>query len=278
MALKRENETLRQSILTMENLLNHLRNTPEDVARETLQRLRSAADINSVLPPVVLNQPSSSQVGASHLTSTMLSQHDIEKMTQHPAAYPASDEIFDGKSQSAQSIKRQKVDHSHRFEDDLPGASRTAEYDGPGSQPGYHATHSDADQLYLRPDLKTIFSNDYFKTLSPITGASLTSGYLDDRLQQVDASFWTLVPVTNEYVSGVISLYLATDHPLLGLFDADLFVGDLISGTQTYCSSFLVSSLLAFASVSLSCFSWSSVLIGSASLCVSRPVGLVKES
>jgi hypothetical protein len=45
----------------------------------------------------------------------------------------------------------------------------------------------------------------------------------------LDITFWTTVPVTSETAAKAISLYLETDHPLLGTFDPDLFVADLIS-------------------------------------------------
>jgi hypothetical protein len=39
------------------------------------------------------------------------------------------------------------------------------------------------------------------------------------------------------------------DHPIAGLFDTDLFIEDLRSGTKRFCSSLLVVSILAWACV-----------------------------
>jgi hypothetical protein len=61
--------------------------------------------------------------------------------------------------------------------------------------------------------------------------------------------YWTTVDVTDDFAASAISLYLENDHPTLGLFDAQLFVGDLIKRKHQYCSPFLVTCLLAFASV-----------------------------
>jgi hypothetical protein len=77
----------------------------------------------------------------------------------------------------------------------------------------------------------------------------------DVRLGLVDYSAWTGVSVDNGVAARAISLYLETDHPLLGFFDADLFLTDLKSGDQNFCSPCLVSSLLAWACVSASIFS-----------------------
>lgn len=48
----------------------------------------------------------------------------------------------------------------------------------------------------------------------------------------------------------MISLYLETDHPILGWFDAELFITALCSGFSNFCSPFLVSALLYWACVS----------------------------
>lgn len=56
--------------------------------------------------------------------------------------------------------------------------------------------------------------------------------------------------VSDQYAVGAISLYLETDHPVLGLFDTQLFVDSLLQCKLDHCSRFLVNALLAFASVS----------------------------
>lgn len=66
----------------------------------------------------------------------------------------------------------------------------------------------------------------------------------DERLRALDISFWTSVDVANDFAARVISLYLETDHPLLGLFDPDLFITDLVEHRPRYCSAFLVNALL----------------------------------
>ncbi|KAK7219309.1 hypothetical protein V2G26_007312 [Clonostachys chloroleuca] len=66
----------------------------------------------------------------------------------------------------------------------------------------------------------------------------------DPRLQNLTIEFWTSVSISNDLAARVISLYLETDHPLLGHFDPDLFVHDLISHNSDYCSSLLVNALL----------------------------------
>jgi hypothetical protein len=74
--------------------------------------------------------------------------------------------------------------------------------------------------------------------------------YCDDRLRQIDIEKWTDVPIGSQMAGKIISFYLTIDHPMLGLFDADLFLRDLVSGDHNFCSPMLVNAVLAWASVS----------------------------
>lgn len=66
----------------------------------------------------------------------------------------------------------------------------------------------------------------------------------DSRLAELDMSFWTTVPIPNDLAAKVLALYLETDHPLLGTFDPDLFLDDLVNRRSRYCSGVLVSALM----------------------------------
>ena len=74
----------------------------------------------------------------------------------------------------------------------------------------------------------------------------------DPKLRHLNISFWTRVQISNELASRMISLYLETDHPLLGTFAGDLFVSDLVSQKSEYCSAVMVNALLYWACVGLS--------------------------
>lgn len=83
-----------------------------------------------------------------------------------------------------------------------------------------------------------------------------TVALCDPRLSKLNIAEWTKVPITSEVAAHAISLYLETDHPLLGFFEPDLFIADLIDGRTEYCSSLLVNSLLYWACVSMTCCCW----------------------
>lgn len=78
-----------------------------------------------------------------------------------------------------------------------------------------------------------------------------TAPLCDPRLEQLDIGFWTSVPLESSLASRAISLYLVTDHPLLGIFEPSLFVSDLVNHRTDFCSPALVNALLYWACVSL---------------------------
>jgi hypothetical protein len=53
----------------------------------------------------------------------------------------------------------------------------------------------------------------------------------------------------NDLARRLIGFYLEMDHAVLGHFDADLFVEDLVQFRTEFCSSLLVNSLLLWACV-----------------------------
>lgn len=73
----------------------------------------------------------------------------------------------------------------------------------------------------------------------------------DPRLQELNIRYWTNVDIDSDMATRCISLYLETDHPLLGHFDPELFISHLVSERTEYCSSLLVNALLYWACVSV---------------------------
>lgn len=71
----------------------------------------------------------------------------------------------------------------------------------------------------------------------------------DTRLEVVNFANWTHVSIDNSEAAAAVSRYLELDHPVLGLFDAELFLEDLCSYETRFCSELLVNSLLSWACV-----------------------------
>ncbi|KAI0417055.1 hypothetical protein F5X98DRAFT_342024 [Xylaria grammica] len=68
--------------------------------------------------------------------------------------------------------------------------------------------------------------------------------YCDERLQYLQVGFWTGIKVSSDFAARVISTYIKTDHPLLGLFNPHLFISDLVGQNTRFCSKFLFHALM----------------------------------
>jgi hypothetical protein len=71
----------------------------------------------------------------------------------------------------------------------------------------------------------------------------------DARLSKINIAQWTSVPISNHVAAQAISLYLQTDHPLMGHFNPHLFLSGLLSQNPEHCTSLLVNALLFWACV-----------------------------
>ncbi|KAK1676185.1 hypothetical protein BDP55DRAFT_550892 [Colletotrichum godetiae] len=79
------------------------------------------------------------------------------------------------------------------------------------------------------------------------TGAATPRPLFDERLRLLDITKWTNIPIPNDLAISIISHYLDIDYATIPLFDADLFVRDLVNLQQFFCSPFLVTAVLSWA-------------------------------
>ena len=83
-----------------------------------------------------------------------------------------------------------------------------------------------------------------------IYGPQNVPQYCDARLQHLDISFWTQVPVLSGFAAGALSDWLQYHQVFECFFDPDRFVEDLVLKRQGHCSSLLVNATLYIACVS----------------------------
>lgn len=76
--------------------------------------------------------------------------------------------------------------------------------------------------------------------------------YSNPGLRYLQVAYWTNVPVSSEFASRSISRYLAVNHVFNTCFDRELFLSDLLSRRERYCSRLLVNSILYVSCVSIS--------------------------
>lgn len=226
-ALRRENKTLNE-------LIEHLRTMPDDEAHSVLQLLRNSTNPQSILKNIrdgnlSLVQPSQRETALAALP-LVHSETEFKLMVDHSTAYPALD-----LTRSAILAKTTLLESTRMLAHNLPSGSASGIF--AASSSGTRELGADPQDL-LRAQTEPNIETDgaYPQTID---------SFLDD----LRIEYWTTVDVTDEFAANAISLYLENDHPTLGLFDAQLFVKDLIERKHECCSSFLVTSLLAYASV-----------------------------
>ncbi|OHE98234.1 hypothetical protein CORC01_06431 [Colletotrichum orchidophilum] len=96
----------------------------------------------------------------------------------------------------------------------------------------------------MSDDTPQTWTQPFHEAAPPDRTGNTRPSICDNRLHHLDISFWTAVSIANDLAARIVSVYLTTDHPLLGIFDPDLFVSDLVNHQTTNCSRLLVSTVL----------------------------------
>jgi hypothetical protein len=209
--LKRENIALREKLVAFQDIFEHLQGRTQHVAHDTVQRLGAGTDPSDVLKTL-----------RGELPHTSLSEQATARAILPPIHSDCELELL--------------VRHPKAYcALDLPVVSPANV-----SKLFLHGQSSHAHISQLENVKSTKQPSDHHR-------------YCDSRLEKLNIEFWTSVPITNDQAASAISLYLETHHPVWSFFDASLFVRDLVecrTDPDSTCSPFMVSSLLAFATVS----------------------------
>ncbi|KAH6884449.1 hypothetical protein B0T10DRAFT_410007 [Thelonectria olida] len=80
-----------------------------------------------------------------------------------------------------------------------------------------------------------------------VVGPAPCRPLVDDRLRNLSIAFWTDVHMSNDLAARIISLYLEVDYPVLPIFNAELFLDDLLRQRHYFCSRLLVCALMSWA-------------------------------
>ncbi|KAF5646412.1 apo9 cpo9 [Fusarium tjaetaba] len=192
------------------DFINLLRSLPIDQAADVLQRLRDNPDSLPVLSSIRGNSSTNLTFQPSNLRNARAiapptgSATEFELNAQFSMAYPRIPPVD---LQSLRALLRQHSDNQVKS----AGNDITLNLSYGAQNPG------ETQSLML---------------------ASL-GGYCDSRLEKLQINYWTKVPVSNEVAAELISFYITNDHKILGFFDVDLFLDDLVQCRQRFCSPFL---------------------------------------
>ncbi|KAK1579480.1 uncharacterized protein LY79DRAFT_522642 [Colletotrichum navitas] len=229
MALKRENQMLR-------DMLTQLTAMPQDVAHQTLQKLKFAVDPFASLRSVRPSGPKDPREVLPHVHSNI----EFELTRRHPSAYPQTRRLSRMKMSGSMEPRPAKLARI------APSAGGILPVLGDGNHLVTAETAEHSPSVSSKTCTRPYDTAFFVPPMGPLPPPPPPI-HKDPRLKNLNIGFWTVVPITDQDAADIISLYLETDHPLLGLFDADLFLDDLIGGQFRYCSALLVNALLAFA-------------------------------
>lgn len=198
-----------------------------------LVELRSNSDMSAALKQVKFSRDLQEYSQPSFFPPPDQDSIEFELMTRHPILYPAS----------------VPLDFPHAS---APSKSHPSQTDG--AEIDLYGSHSDVSPYpsslagIRDPDESPL--GDIPMLVAPPLEVPIFQALYDPRLEGVSFANWTEAPVNDLEASQAISDYLRFDHPILGFFDADLFLNDLSNNGTRFCSSLLVNSLLSWAYVS----------------------------
>lgn len=227
--LKRENIVLREKIAAFQGIINRLGALPPHSVQDILQRLKSGSDPVTLLKTIQGHQldvvPSAHDATLA-LLPPLQSNTEFELLIRHPNAFPALD------------LSKQAQNFGNTF----AGPSTPMWSQSSSSSASSRAVSADPG-LPKSSGIQPTFS---FPNTSDNRAPEKSQGpakhlYFDARLSFLEVSFWTTVSITNGQAAQAISCYLEVQHHIWGVFDAGLFVRDLIGFGFQFCSPFMVS-------------------------------------
>lgn len=227
-------------------IIERLSTAPEADALDLLRRLRESTDLSAVLSSTgggTHDKIRSTNIAANRsLPSPTFTRLQSELSSLHPIAYPRLDPI------DIRAIcQESRTKYEAKFG---PGV---VEDDKNSSDQASRTSISTASGSPVPPFTTSPFPvrrSSGSPSPSPAMDLKRYPSLCDSRLHQLRMGYWTRVPISDELAARVISSYLVREHPMLGLFDADLFITDLVERRLRFCTPFLLSALMFYACVS----------------------------
>lgn len=236
-ALKNQLRLLREDLKQHADILEHLQSVPEHEAVTVIRRLRSTRNVSNVLASIegranTAARPSEVETARAILPRTE-SGVEFELNLLHRSVYPPLGPLCPD-----------SVDFNILFPK-LP-RRKSLSLEPPIRTPGIESVIDPVLTVAPPSPLRGLNS----RQTSPVAGPIPDRQYVDSRLNRLNMSYWTRIPVSDEFAACVLSHYFETYHPVIGCFDADLFLSDLVDQKVDTCSAFLLSALMSLACVS----------------------------
>ncbi|KAF9872647.1 hypothetical protein CkaCkLH20_09826 [Colletotrichum karsti] len=235
--LKSENEQIKRDLEALRALFprsffaQHDSLSPEAKAL-AFKEFRFATDPNVALRSVIPSGPAPQQ-----FVPQLRTNYEFQLHRDYPVAYPLlgqGQRFASPESTDSRPSKRSRITDVSDSESSSPEPSSIFSH---GSVAGSSSGDATNESMLLRSSISSVFPAEPVQ--SPIQ--------TDPRLLNLDIEYWTVVSIPSDHAAKAITLYLETDHAMLGLFDTELFIHDLTHYQHRFCSPLLVCALLAFA-------------------------------
>ncbi|KAI8305571.1 hypothetical protein K4K61_005189 [Colletotrichum sp. SAR11_59] len=231
-ANKRENEVQKRKNQALESMLAQLSYmSPEAMAR-TVKEFKFAVDPNAPLRSIT-----PSGLDPQRFLPQLHTNVEFELVRDYPTAYPISGNAPRFSSPESTDSRPSKMRRITGASDSASSSPEPSTVFSNVSVAGSSSGETSNESMVLPSSTSSVFSVESIRP-PPIQ--------TDPRLKDLDITHWTAVSIPSDVAANVISLYLETDHAILGLFDTELFVHDLTHYEYQFCSPLLVSALLAF--------------------------------
>ncbi|KAK7952546.1 uncharacterized protein PG986_008274 [Apiospora aurea] len=216
-------------------LIERLSSAPEPDALGLLRRLRESTDLSAVLSSPgggSQDKTRSASLAANRpLPPPTFAKLESELSSLHPIAYPRLNPI------DIRAICREAQGEFESRTELMTAKGDTASVNNSSRLSGFLVSEAP----------NAAFTSSRSPSLTPSMDHVRSPSLCDSRLHQLRMDYWTRVPISDELAARVISSYLVREHPMLGFFDADLFVTDLVERRLRFCTPFLLSALMYYA-------------------------------
>lgn len=231
--LQNEVASLRAQLSQHQDFVEKLKYLPEKDAADLVRALRTSSNPGNTirhLSGAMNGRQRPSDVNTARAISPLTeSKLEFELMSRHYLTYPR-----------LLPIKASAIKLSNAGESILRNISSNR------LQTSSHPLRDDyaVSQWPIRDNLQLLHDPDSATSISWDV-----NDICDSRLHNLHMEHWTTVPISDAYAAAVLSLYLQTDHPVLGTFDVDLVLNDMAAQRPRFCSPFFVNSLMYIACV-----------------------------
>ncbi|KJZ70704.1 hypothetical protein HIM_09888 [Hirsutella minnesotensis 3608] len=238
-------DILQERLNSQDDVFQALRNLPEDAAVEMLRRIRADFEIPGLLASMSVDGDLSSQQRPSILkaardASPVQSDIDFELRVLHQPAYPILPPIDVSLLRRFLEPLVSRIDSQTYILRQSPGGISPRPSPSTTSNASFGTSRDLGSMFQSQGDAGSNGLHAYHDPAPP-------RRLCDDRLERLQIDFWSKVPLKDDDAACIISFYLETHHAVFGLFDADLFLEDLVQRRLTFCTPFLVNSLLYLA-------------------------------